>query len=870
MNPIFRWLERRRVDRELADEMQAHLEEKIERLVEEGQSAEEARENARRQFGNPVLQQENSREMWGWNAIDELASDLRFGCRVLAKTPAYTLTAVAVLALGIGMNTAMFSAVKAVLLSGLPYPDPDRLVELWQTSKKWGLMNASGPDFRDWRDQNRSMEHLASYDGDAVTLAGNFTAQRILIGVVSSGFFETLGTQAAIGRAFTRKEQKPGGTPTAVLGYALSEKIFGQAAQSIGKSVRMDGMMFTVIGVMPPGFDFPFRAQAWIPQDFFGESSSRSSHNYHVVGRLKEGISIQRAQGDMDVIAARLAKAYIDDRDEGIRVGSLYDYVVGPVRPAFLILLAAVTLVLLIACVNISNLQMARATVRVRELALRTALGAGRGRLIRQLLTESVLLSMAGGIAGFVLAIGGTALLRHSAPANIPRIEAIRMDGGVLFFTSALSIAAGVLFGMLPAVVGSRIDVNDSLKEGSSKSTAGPRLRRWGNGLVIGEVGLAIVLLAGAVLLMKSYWKLAHVDSGLKSSGVFTADLSWPTADGNSVNGKEVARLSRELLDRVSRLPGVETAALVHPLPVRSGGSDGDFEIEGRSLPADPHHNPNAFYRVASTQYFKAFGLPILQGRSFNAQDDRSQQQVAIVNQSFVKKFFPADSPIGKRIRFLGFDSKPQFMAIVGVVPDVHAFGLNKPTDAEVFAEYMQHTGSGLDASLIVRGLPGSESAIRQIITSLNRDTPVDFEGMDEVIAGTMARERFQTFLLSLFAGFALLLAAIGVYGLLSYTVTRRTNELGIRMALGADRKVVLGSVLGEGSRLVCAGLLVGLLCALPLAQTLSSLLFGVTARDPASFLAVVLLFAVVALLGCYLPARRASKIDPIVALRYE
>lgn len=572
----------------------------------------------------------------------------------------------------------------------------------------------------------------------------------------------------------------------------------------------------------------------------------------------------------MNVIAVRLGKQYADDRGEGIRVVSLYEDIVGAVRPALLVLLAAVGLVLLIACVNISNLQMSRATARVKELTLRNALGASRGRLVRQLLTESVLLALAGGAAGFLLAVVGTALLRQATPASIPRIENMRVDFGVLLFTTALSIAAGVLFGVLPAIFCSRANAAEAIKQRSAKSTAAPQLKRWGNGLVVGQIALSMLLLAGAALLIKSYWKLSHVDTGLKSSGVITADLTWPTSDGNTVNGDKVKRRSYELLEGIRRLPGVEAAALVLRLPVRSGGPNGSFEIAGRPLPPDPHQYPHAHYRAATAGYFKAFGLPVLKGRAFDVRDDRAQQQVAVVNKAFVRKFFPHEDPIGQRIRFLGFDLKPQFMTIIGIVPDVHAMGLNKPVTAEVFADYMQHTAFWLRVTLVVRGPVGDEPAIRSLIASIDPDTPVSFQSMNSIISGSISRQRFQTFLLSLFAGMALLLSAIGIYGLLSYTVTRRTSELGIRMALGADRGDVLTLVLREGGALVVAGLVLGLIAALLLTRTISSLLFGVGTSDPASFAAVVLVFGAVAMLGCYLPARRASKIDPNVALRYE
>ncbi len=870
MNLASRWFARRRADRELANEMAAHVDEIAQTLIEQGQTEEEARRNARLQFGNPTLLKESSREVWGWSAAEQVIQDVRFGCRMLAKTPGFTGIAIAVLALGIGMNTAMFSVVKAVLLSALPYPHPGRLVQLWQTNKSGHSTYVSWLNFKDWRVQNRSMDALAAYQGAEVSLAGDFRSRHIEGAAVSSGFFRTMETHAVIGRTFTRKEQTPGGTPTAILGYALSETLFGQAPEAIGKTIRMDGLAFTVIGVMPPRFDFPSRAQVWIPAGFFPDTSTRSGLNYLVVGRLKYGVSIRQAQADMNVIAARLGKAYLEDHGEGIRVVSLYDDIVGSVRLALLILLGAVGLVLLIACVNISNLQMSRATARVKELALRNALGASRGRLIRQLLTESVLLALAGGAAGFLLAVAGTAVLRHAAPANIPRIQNMHIDVAVLLFTMAISVAAGVLFGVLPAVLCSRTNANEAMKQSSAKSSASPQLKRWGNALVVGQIALSMVLLAGAALLIKSYWKLSHVDTGLHSSGVITTDVSWPTANGNTVNGKAAARKSRQLLAGVRQLPGVQAAALIDRLPMSGAGNSGGFKIESRPLPADPHKYPHAFYRLATPGYFKTFGVPVLRGRSFDAQDNGSRGQVAIVNQAFVRKYFPNKNPVGQRVRFFGFDLKPQFMTIVGVVPDVHTLGLNKPPAPEVFADYLQHAASRLDVTLIVRGPEGDEPTIRSLIGSINPGTPVSFQSMNNIIAGTISRQRFQTFLLSLFAGVALLLSAIGIFGLLSYTVTRRTSELGIRMALGADRGAILALVLRQGGRLVAAGLILGIVAAFLLTRMLSGLLFEVKPSDPASFAAVAILFGAVAMLGCYLPARRASNIDPNVALRYE
>ena len=869
MNPLSRWLQRRRVERELAEEMAEHLTEKITQLRSEGYDDDEARLMARRQFGNMSLQQEDSRAAWGWNVVERIWQDVRFGCRVLAKTPAFTATAVLILALGIGMNTAMFSAVKAVLLSALSYPEPERLVELRQVAKDGHLMNVSSLDFRDWRAQSQTVEHMATYGFNSVTLSGSFPAKRARMAAVGSGFFDVTAIAAVIGRTFSAGEQTPGGTPTLVIGYALAEALFGAPANAIQKTVRLNGMAFTVIGVMPPAFNFPDGAQLWLPNDLFPDDSDRSAHNNRVIGRLRRGTPVEQAQSEMDIVAARLAKAYIDDKDKGIRVIPLYEFLVAGVRPALLVLLGAVTLVLLIACVNISNLQLARAAARRKEMGLRSALGAPRGRLVCQLLTESVLLAGAGGAFGLALAALGVRLLRAAAPANIPRIGDLSIDSGVLGFTAGVSILVGILFGVLPSLESSRADVNDALKQGTGKGEAVPR-KRWSQMLVVGQISLAIVLLSGAALLIKSYWKLAHVETGLATTGVYLTDVTWPaSAYGNSVDDTYVRQAGGQMLEQIERLPGVQAVAFINGLPFQ-GAPNGSFEIEGGPLPADPHSYPDAYYRMVTPDYFETFGLPMLKGRGFNANDQRGPQQVAIVNQAFAKQFFATAEILGKRIRFMGFDRKPQFMTIIGVVPDVRANGLSRRASPEVYADYFQHADTRMDATLVVRGPANLRPQIQQIVTSLNHSTAVNFESMDSVISGTIARERFQTTLLGLFAACALLLAVVGVYGLLSYTVARRTSEIGVRMALGASRGTIQRLVLKQGGVLVLAGLVLGLFGSLLATQILRSMLYEVTTTDPSVLLAVIAGFAAAALLGCYLPARRASHIDPVEAVRAE
>ncbi len=868
MNPISRWLNRRKLNGELAAEMSAHLEEHIDELRESGYSESEARLLAHQKFGNTTLQMEDSRDAWGWATLAAFAQDLRYGLRALWKNPSYSLTVVALIALGIGMNTTMFSAVKAVLLSALPYQQPDRLVQLWQSSKTYHSIHVSGPDFRDWRAQNNSFDHMAAYGNDTTAMAGNFTAVNVGYAMVGSGFFEVLGTNSAIGRTFTADDQKPGSTPTAILGYALAQKNFSDAPNAIGKTVRMNGIVFTVIGVMPPRFDFPDRTQAWLPNDFFPDPSTRSAHNFRVIARLKPGVTLKQSQIDMNLVASRLGRQYVDDKDLGIRVVPLYEELVSGIRPALLTLQGAVALVLLIACVNISGLQLARASARQKELALRVALGAARGRLIRQLLTESVLLSCLGASVGVALAVAGTIAFRNSVPPDIiPRLSDIGVDFSVLCFTSAIAVLAGLLFGILPAIISSKADANESLKEGTGKGVSANR-SRIGRILVAAQIALATILLCGAALLTKSYWMLATQPIGFHSSGVLVTDLTWPIV-GNlyTVDGAFVRRTTAQLLDQVKTLPGVTSAAMVRGLPFQ-GAPDGNFEIQGRPLPADPHQTPDADYRAATADYFKTFGIPILKGRAFNDSDERTPDQVAIVNQAFEKEFFPGNNAVGQRIRFLGMEPKPQFMTIIGVIPDIKERGFKRAAESEVFVDFFQHADNMGDSTLVVRGPATVENRMRQSITALNPDTAVDFVSMDSLISGSASRDRLQTSLLCIFAACALLLSVIGIYGLLSYLVTRRRSEFGIRMALGASRATVQKMILLEGATLIVSGLAIGLLGALFATRVLQSLLFQVKTTDPLVFGLVAIGFAAAALLGCYLPARRASLLDPSTSLR--
>jgi putative ABC transport system permease protein len=795
-----------------------------------------------------------------------MLQDIRYAVRTLLKTPGFLLVTVLTLALGIGANTAMFSVIKAVLLSGLPYPRPDQLVQLWETGKGGHKMRASGPNAHDWYAQNRSLQYMAFGGGDAYTLVGGSVPLRINAESVSRDFFRVMGIQAELGRTTGDSDHQPGAAPVVVIGHALWQRGFNGDPNVLGKTVRVDGNAFTIAGVMPPGFDFPQSSEVWVPTELFPDTSTRSAHNYYVWGRLKNGVSLRASQSDMDNIAARLGREYIDDKDHGIRVVSLYEQLVGPVRPALLILLAAVGFVLLIACANLANLQLARGSARAGEMALRAALGAARTRLVRQLLTESILIAIAGGAAGLMLAFWSVGWLRVFLPREIPRLDAIHVDGAVLAFTLAISVAAGVLFGVLPALSASRANVTGALKESSAKSTAGSASRRVGGALVILQTAFAMVLLVGAVLLVETFYNLERVDPGFSTKSLLTAEISW----GN--DPVKAANLTRRMLDGITTLPGVETAGVTNAFPIKDGGgADGAFEMEGIPLPADHHQYPDAGYHLVTRGYFESLKVTLQRGRLFNPGDEQpGTKQVALVNQAFVREFYGRQDPIGKRIRFLGFDDHPQFLEIVGVVSDYRAQDLKTPAYSEVFAEAFQHPNFLTSTTLSVRGPASAIAPMTSLIQSLDRDVPVNFQSADRLVAESIARQRFQMTLLGIFAALALMLSAVGIYGVQSYTVNRRTNEMGIRLALGARGVDLLHLVLGEGLLLSLAGVALGAAGSVLLTRVLAAFLFQVSATDWLAFTGAAAMLSSFSLAACFLPARRASRTDPMVALRYE
>jgi putative ABC transport system permease protein len=795
--------------------------------------------------------------------------NIRYAIRNLRNAPAFTAIAILTLALGIGANTAMFSVVRAVLLARLPYPHPDRIVQLSEQRKDGGMISVSGPNARDWRAMNHSLQTLAYYYAYNRNLSGGSEPQRIQAAMASQDFFRVLGAVPQIGRLTTASDHQIGAAPVAIIGHALWLRQFGGRSDVLGRTIHLEGSVFTVIGVMPPEFDFPNRSELWVPLEITPDPSTRSAHNFNVAARIKDGLSLRQVRADLDNVQARLAAAYIDDKDRGIAMVPLYEQIVGPVRLPILMLIAAVAFVLLIACVNIANLQLARGWSRVREMAVRTALGASRRRLAGQLLTESVLLSLAGGVAGLLLASWCMHLLRAMIPPNIPRVAHIEIDGTVLAYTLAISTLAGFLFGILPAFSASRTDVNESLKSGGTKSTMSRGQRRLGSGLVVAEISVAMILLAGAGLLIESFRNLEHVDPGFQTAGVITTDLAWPVEGSDQT--ERAATLSRTLLDRVRTVPGVVSAGYSLEFPLRGSMPDGGFEIAGRPLPANPHDVPDADYQVVTTGYFETLGIPLLRGRRFTEADERpGAAPVTLVNQSFAKEFFPGDETIGKRIRFMGFDEHPFFMEIIGIVADVRGQNLARPPVSAVLADLFQHPSALANPVLIFRAPWSDTAAVRGIIGSLDRTVPLEFVSGDQVIMQAVSRQRFQTTLLAIFAGLALLLAALGIYGVQSYGVNRRTSEMGIRLAVGATGSNLLGLVLREALGITLAGMAIGYVGALLLTRAIATLLFGIEAHDWSTYALTALLLGSVVAIASILPARRAARVDPTVALRYE
>ncbi|HYJ87663.1 MAG TPA: ABC transporter permease [Pyrinomonadaceae bacterium] len=818
--------------------------------------------------------------------MGNLLQDIRYGFRRLLKRPGITAIAVVSLGLGIGANTSIFSVVNAVLLRPLPYQDSERLVVLWETNSQQIAVqmntqnrNQVAPaNFLDWNNQNQVFEGMAAIRVLSFNLTGGDLPERVPGAIVTQNLFSLLGVKPALGRSFLPEDAQPNRERVAVLSDGLWQRRFGADPNVIGQKLSLNNELFSVIGVMPREFEYPDDAELWVlsrlevPEAPGAAKAdlltNRVAHYLFVVARLKPGVTMQQAQAEMKNIGSRLQSQYPDTNGSmGVRVVTMHEEIVGDIKPALQILLGVVFFVLLIACANVANLLLARATSLRKEIAVRIALGANRAHIIRHLLIESVLLALVGGILGLLIAYLGIRLLVTLAPSDIPRLNEINLDTFVLGWTFLISVLTGVIAGLVPALQFSKPNLNETLQEGGRGADAGSSSRRIRGLLVVAEVALTLILLTGAGLLVKSVINLQQVNPGFNPENVLTMRLALPAY---KYTGEEQSKaFTTELLHRVKNLPGVDSVAITTALPLSRAEAASSFTVEGQPLPPDGNL-PIANWRVVSPEYFQVLSIPLIKGRTFTERDGKDVPSVVIINQTMARSIFPNEDPLARRLVVGGAKSASQ---IVGVVGDVRHSGLDAEPKPEMYVSYLQTVRPAYTVAVRTEVDPSSiVPSLRNEISAIDKDQPISLvKTMNELRSESLAQLRFNTTALSLFAGIGLILAGVGIYGVMAYSVAQRTHEIGIRMALGAQPENVLKLVLGQGMVLAIIGVGIGLAASLALTRVMASLLFGgVTTTDPMTFAFVSLMLALVALLACYIPARRATRVDPLIALREE
>jgi len=804
--------------------------------------------------------------------MNVLIQDFRYAFRQLRRSPGFTAVALLTLALGISANTAIFSVIESVILRPLPFSHPDRLV--WLNGKLVGLTDNAGvspPDFRDYRAQNRTFEHIAAmgYAANPSNLTGD-RPEQVLSTIASANFFECLGIRPLLGRDFVLADEQIDLPQVAILGYGVWKRDFGGDRNVIGRTIHMDGTTRTVVGVLPSDTPLLSEAQIWLATPMLNRGMNiRIGHSLKAIGRLKPGVTVQQAQADLDAIALQLQTQYPEtNKNWRMRQRPLRDFLVGPVRPALLLMWGAVGLLLLIACVNVANLLLARSVVRQKEFALRAALGASRTRMIRQALTESTLLSVAGGILGVVAASLTLRALHTFGPADVPRLAESSINPAVLLFTFGLSILTAVLFGLVPALQVSAAAFLQGLKE-SGRASAPTSHKRLSSALVIGEIAVSLTLLVSAGLLLKSFWRLIHVSPGFQTEHVVTARLELPVETyGPYGDARARSRFWRQFEERARALPGVEAVGATSELPLTGVHGDDPFHIPGRSY--GPSDFDDAQFRQVTPGFLSAMRISLISGRWLNERDDVNSQGVVVVNQAFARRFFPNQNVIGQPLQLMGDPQSTR--EIVGVVGDVRHIALSEADWPEMYVPYAQFAHPAINIVVRAAANPANLAAALQAeVSSIDKDITLSaLTPMDDILGASVSQPRFSSQLLGIFASLALLLATIGLYGLMAYGVSQRRTEIGIRMALGAKREDILKLIVRQGSRLALAGIGIGLIASLAATRVLSSMLFAVTPQDPETFAAVAVLLIAVAMAACYFPARRAAKVDPMVALRYE
>ena len=873
MKRIRRLFHRRSLDRELAGEIAAHIEEKADELMESGMPREDALRAARSQFGNGTAVHEQSRDIWSFVFIESMLRDLRIGARSLRRSPLFVVVATLTLALGIGANTAIFSLIDAILLRPLPFPDAARITVLWEVPPQRSAASAqpvsrqnpvSPANFSDWRKRTHSFQAMAAVSTFPMGLSGFGAPREVVTLQVSAAFFQILGIAPLLGRTFTAGEDVANGPRVAVLSYALWQQQFGGDRSVLGRTIQLLDEPYKVLGVMPEGFDLPFQhAELWTPiQDVSSEGRYLS-----VIAKLKPGMNIAQAETDLVAVENQIGRErpYVNS-GWSASVVSLYRQTTGEVSTALLLLFGAVTSVLLIAVANVANLLLMRGTQRKRELAVRAALGASRTRIATQLLAESFLLSLIGGVAAIAIAVLGVRTIVKSLPAaTLPRLEGVHVDAGVLLFTAALCLIATFLFGLAPALTFSRASPDDALKQGSLR-TSGSGSRRLRGLLVIIEVALSLVLLVGAGLLGRSFLAVSSVSPGFRVDRILTMSMFF--APARYAQDDRRAQYLGDILARVRALPGVEAASSAHFLAMTGNVSGSGFRRLDRPEPA-PGTQPDSDYLIVSPQYFRVMGIPLLAGRDFNEQDRMGREPGIIINESLARKFFPGENPLGKR---LGLDWNIKQGEIIGIASDNRQTRLTVAPQPTIFLNHAQTPM--YFGSLVVRtALPAMLVArsVEQAVHAVDADQAISHvESMQQVIHGSLGRPRLESVLLGIFAAIALTLAVIGLYGVLAYSVTQRTREIGIRMALGADSSLLVRDFIREGLQLMLPGMAAGILASLALTRLLGSLLYNVKPTDPLTLALVSALMLVVGIFASWIPARRAARVDPLGSLRWE
>lgn len=859
---------RHAADQDVADEVHHFLEEAAAESVTRGLSSEEARRAAKLEVGNVDAVREQIRAA-GWeNMVASFLADLRFSLRMLRKAPGFATVAVLTLALGIGANTAVFSVIDSVILRPLPFAHSDRLVWFNGKFSFSDLADVSPPDFRDYRTSNQSFDRLVAMNNDPSpsNLSGD-CSQQVLVSLVTADFFEALGITPIVGRDFTQADEQFETPQSAILGHGIWANAFGSDPSIVGKTIRLDGAGVTVVGVLPSDVPLLSEAQIWEPTPMRNQDMQRRRRHFlKVIGLRSLGVTQAQATADMDSIADRLSRQYPDtNRGWSLRQRPLSEVLISPVRPAMILIFGSVGLLLLIACGNVANLLLARSTARQREFVVRAALGAGRGRLIRQTLTESLVLAFAGGVIGILGAIWLVRLLTAIGPSNLPRLNEIQINTCVPLFTAGISLLTGLGFGLIPALQVSGRTFIDALKA-SARNTASGSQRHAGSIVVVCEIAMSLTLLVGAGLLLKSFWLLAQVDPGFQTSRIVTAALGLNIPA--YTEGAKRFRFWQDFESRAAALPGVESVAATSELPLNGEHNDSSFYLDGRSY--GPSEFDDANFREVSNSYFATMRIPLLSGRAFTAQDIQNGPGVVIVNEAFANQYFQNQNPIGKHLR-LTRAFKPD-IEIIGVVGNIHHESLGESRAPEMYVPFAQDPIAHMH--IVVRTGADSKNlaaALKEIVIGIDKDESLsDFRTLDAVRDASIAQPRFSTQLLGTFAALALLLAAVGLYGLMAYSVTQRISEIGIRVALGATRANILKLILRRGFSLAAFGIAIGVVASLVLSRLLSSFLFGVRPTDPLTFSVVATVLAVVALAACYIPAHRATQVDPNISLRNE